>query len=108
MQKIPKELLKSNYRKIMWKHAREIINEVKQVMPVSKAYVIGSFDTKKKRPGDIDFVIMLKTPTRNKEKWAVDLVIMPDNAFGDKVKQDTFKWMKQKYGSKKHEIIELF
>ncbi len=97
--KIPKSLLKSKYRKEMWKNSQQILKKLEKVIPVSSIYLFGSFATKKTRPADTDFIILVKTKNQ-KGKWAVDLPIVPDNEYGQAVLEDAKKWMKQKYGKK--------
>jgi hypothetical protein len=107
MKNIPKKLLNSPYRKELWKNSRGIIKRVEKTIPLSSVYVMGSFTTKKKRPADVDFIIILKTKKNANAKWSVDLVIAPDNVYGESVLQDTHKWMKQKYGAKGSTMIKL-
>jgi len=104
---IPKELLKSKYRKEMWKNSKKIIKTLEKVLPISSAYLLGSFTTKKKRPADVDFIIMLKIRDKKQKNWSTDLVIIPDNKFGNWTLEDAKKWMKQKYGANKSAIIKL-
>ena len=102
------ELLKSPYRKKMWRNAENIMKKIEKVLPISSVHLLGSFASKKKRPADVDFIIILKTPkVKKKEDWSVDLVIAPDNKHGEFVLGDAKKWMKQKYGAKKSEVIKL-
>jgi hypothetical protein len=104
---IPKELLNSEYRRQLWKNTSKILKKVEAKIPVSSAYLMGSFTTSKKRPADVDFILLLKVKNQKKEKWSLDLVIAPDNDWGETVLQDTKKWMKQKYGSKKSAVIKI-
>lgn len=105
---IPKELLHSKYRRDMWNHARKIIKRIEKVLPVSSAYVVGSFTTKKRRPADVDVIVLLEAKEKNKKtKWSIDLAIAPDNKYGEVILEDADKWMKQKYGSKKYELVRL-
>ena len=106
--KIPKELLKSKYRKEMWANSLKIIKRLEKIIPITSAYLLGSFTTKKSRPADVDFILLLQMK-ENKEdsKWSVDLIIAPENKYGNFVLEDTKKWMKQKYGSKKSAVIKL-
>ncbi len=92
MKKLPKELLNSKYRKEMYKKAEDIMKKLENILPVSSVYLLGSFTTKE---------------NKKNSKWAVDLALVPDNRYGDSVLKDTRKWMKQKYGSKKTEVIKL-
>ena len=57
--KIPKKLLRSKYRKEMWRNSHKIIKKLEEIIPISEAYVLGSFTTKKRRPADVDFIVLL-------------------------------------------------
>ncbi len=104
--KLPKKLLKSSYRKEMWRNVEEVLRRVEKVLPISSVHLMGSFASTKRRPADIDFIVMLQTPAKRKNtKWSFDLVIAPDNQHGKAVFEDNKKWMKQKYGAKKSEIV---
>lgn len=105
--KIPKEFLKSKYRKEMWINAQRILRKFEKVIPIESAYLTGSFTTDKKRPADVDFIILLKIKDKKTTKWSIDLVICPNNKYGNYVVEDAIKWMKQKYGSKKAIFIKL-
>jgi len=98
--KAPKKLITNRHRSDLWKNVSLIYDKVSKVLPLSKAYMMGSFTTVKKRPADVDFILMLKTKTKTNAKWSLDLVIVPDNAHGRTVVADTKKWMRQKYGKK--------
>jgi len=105
---IPKSLINTPYRKEMWKNVQEALKKIEKAIPISSAYVLGSFTTKKKRPADVDFILLLKTKDRDpKSNWSVDLVLAPDNAFGEKTLEDAKQWMKQKYGAKKSAVIRI-
>lgn len=107
MSKVPsKKLLKSSYRKELWKNAKEIINKIEKVLPIASMHLTGSFVSKKRRPADVDFIVMLKTPINKSSKWSLDLVIAPDNSHGKELLEDNKKWMKQKYGAKKSEVVQ--
>ncbi|MDE1869651.1 MAG: hypothetical protein KGH71_01535 [Candidatus Micrarchaeota archaeon] len=108
MEKRINRLLNSGYRRELWRNSQLMIRKISKVLPISSISVMGSFTTKKKRPGDVDFIVMLKTKgAKKKAKWSVDFVIVPDNKHGEYIFEDTKKWMKQKYGSKKSAIIPL-
>lgn len=107
MQAVPKKLLDSPYRKELWKNSKDFIKKVQKVIPLSSVYLLGSFTTKKKRPADVDFILLLKTPKHSKSNWSVDIVLAPDNDHGNFVLEDAGKWMKQKYGAKKSAVIKL-
>lgn len=100
----PKELLNSPYRREMWKNVQEIVKKIKTVLPISEMHMTGSFTSKKKRPADVDFMVLLHTPVNKKKKWSVDLVIVPDNKHGREILEDNKKWMKQRYGKKSGHI----
>jgi hypothetical protein len=104
---IPKDFLKSKYRKEMWINAQRILKKLEKVLTIESAYLRGSFTTNKKRPADVDFIILLKIKDKKTAKWSIDLVICPSNKYGDFVVEDATKWMKQKYGSKKAMFIKL-
>jgi len=106
--KIPKRLLNSRHRNELWKNADKIIKKLENVLPISSVYLRGSFAAQKKRPADVDFIILLKTKETNpRAKWSVDFVIVPDNKYGAFVLDDATKWMKQKYGAKNSAVIKL-
>ncbi len=104
---IPRALLKSKYRKEMWANATRVVGKLEKQLPISEIYLRGSFVTKKRRPADVDFILMLKTKGQKKAKWSVDFVVIPDNRFGDQVIKDADIWMKQKYGAKNSAFIRL-
>jgi hypothetical protein len=104
---IPSHLLKSQYRQELWKNAKRVIGKLEKVIPISEAYLLGSFATPKKRPADVDFILLLKSKDRRNANWSVDLVLAPDNAHGNVILEDAKKWMKQKYGAKKSAVIRL-
>ena len=105
--KEPKNLTKGKFRKIMWKNAAKALEKIGEVLPISSAYLVGSFSTKKQRPADVDCIILLKTKELENSKWSLDLVIAPENKFGQEVVEDTRKWMTEKYGQNKYEFIKL-
>jgi hypothetical protein len=103
----PKKLLQSAYRKEMWKNVEEIVKRIEKVLPVSSMHLMGSFVSKKTRPADVDFIVMLKTPQKSKNaRWSLDLVIAPDNKHGKQVEKDAKEWVKEKYGEKNCDIIK--
>ena len=84
---------------------KNVHNEASGLLNVN---VLGSFSTKKTRPADVDFIVLLKTPEQKKKtKWSVDLVIAPDNEYGKFVLKDADLWTKEKYGLKKSATIKL-
>jgi predicted nucleotidyltransferase len=106
--KPPKKLLTTKYRKAMWAEIEPNLKKILKVLPIKEVYVMGSFSTKKKRPADIDFLVLFKTKSKSpKEKWSFDFVVMPDNEHGKFVFDDVKKWMGQKYGKKNFEITKI-
>jgi predicted nucleotidyltransferase len=105
--KIPKKLINTKYRKIMWENYVKIIRLINKDIPISSAYLVGSFASNKKRPSDVDLLLLMKTKKQIREKWAVDLEIVPDNEFGEECLEDLEDWLKQKYGKKNSEVIKL-
>ena len=91
----------------MWLNANKILKKIEKVLPIESTYLRGSFTTSKKRPADVDFIILIKIKDKSKVNWSIDLVICPNNKYGDLVVEDATKWMKQKYGSKKAMFIKL-
>jgi hypothetical protein len=107
-EKIPEELINTKYRKEMWKNSQKILKKLEKILPISSIHLLGSFTTKKKRPADVDFIIMIQTKDKNpKSKWSVDISFTPNNKFGKSTLEDAKKWMKQKYGTKKSVVIRI-
>jgi len=107
-EEIPKEMLGSEYRRRMWEESRKVIKELEKKLPISSAYVIGSFTTEKKRPADVDFILLLKTKAKEDEpNWSADIVIAPDNEYGKYILEDADKWVKEKYGPRKSATIRI-
>ncbi len=92
----------------MWRNSKKIISRLEKVLPISSVHVHGSFSTRKKRPNDVDFIILLNTKEKDpKSKWSVDMVIAPDNRFGKNVLKDTDKYVMKKYGLKNSRTVRL-
>ena len=104
---LPKKLLRSSYRKELWRNVEKIVKKVEKALPISSIYLMGSFVSKKRRPADVDFIIFVKTKEKGQRKWTVDLTIAPDNKYGQLVLKDSDKWVKEKYGLKKSVTIKL-
>ena len=108
MRKIPAKLLRSSYRKRMWEESSKILAKLEKVIPIEEAYVLGSFTTKKSRPADVDFIILLKVQETDPDAiWSVDLVIAPNNSYGKFVQDDAEKWVRQKYRLKGYTMVRL-
>lgn len=107
-QDIPKELLDTKYRKELLKKLQKTIKKLEKVLPISSIYLLGSFTTAKRRPQDIDIIVLLKTKSKNKnEEWSIDFQLVPDNKYGGWMLSECKKWMKYKYGLKKSAVIKL-
>jgi len=104
--KIPKELLSNAYRRELWKNTEVVLKKIKKALPIKELHVMGSFTSKKRRPADVDFIVLLKTSS-SKIPWSVDLVIAPANEHGEEVHKDAKLWLKQKYGAKGVGMIRL-
>lgn len=92
----------------MWRKAKGVVGNIEKTVPIKKAYVMGSFTTKKKRLGDVDFIILLQVGEKGKKsKWCVDLVIAPDNEYGNYVLEDEDKWVRQRYGLKNSTMVRI-
>ena len=107
MKKIPRKLLGTAYRKETWIEANKLIKKIEKIIPISSLYLMGSFSTKKKRPADVDFMLLLKSKNNLNKKWSIDFVIAPDNEHGKTIVEDAHKWMKQKYGTKNFDFLRL-
>jgi hypothetical protein len=106
--KMPSKLLLSKYRRDMWKKVEPNLKKMIKHLPVEEVYAMGSFSSKKRRPADIDFMVLFKTKSNQKtEKWSFDFVVAPNNKHGEFVFEDVRKWMRQKYGAKNFEIIKI-
>lgn len=107
MKKIPSQLLRSAYRKEMWRNAQEILQAIRKVLPITEVHLLGSFTTKKRRPADVDCILLLQTRKNQDAHWSLDLALVPAGKEGVLILEDAKKWMKQKYGAKKSMCIRL-
>lgn len=94
-------------RRAMWKRAMRLISRLKKPLSIRAAYVMGSFTTRKKRPADVDFIVLVKIKEGKKRSWPIDLVLAPDNKTGKRVLEDAKKWMEHKYGKKKSFVTKV-
>jgi hypothetical protein len=99
------ELLTNDYRKLAWMRAKEFLQKISSVVKIEKVTVLGSFTTKKERPADVDFIVMVKTSST--EDWSVDMQFVPSNKFGEETIQDANKWMEEKYGAGNYQVFEF-
>lgn len=96
---VPKAWLRSKRRRAMWREAEAVLRAVSAALPVSRVHAMGSFTTRKRRPADVDFVVVLRVPpSRRGQDWSFDLVLAPEGKHGDRVVKDVRAWMRQKYG----------
>lgn len=100
------KLLNNDYRKLIWERSRDLIAKISTVIEIDKVIVLGSFTTKKERPADVDFQIMIKTKNKN-EDWSTDIQFVPSTIFGQQTIDDAEKWMKEKYGKGNYETFEF-
>lgn len=100
------KLLNNEYRKLIWNKSKELINKISTVVDIEKVIVLGSFTTEKTRPADVDFIVIIKTKD-NQENWSTDIQFVPSTTFGDNTIEDAKKWMNEKYGDNKYQIIEF-
>lgn len=91
-------MLNSSYRREIWRNVQQIVRKIEKVLPISEMHLMGSFTSKKTRPADVDFMVLLHTPAKEMKKWSVDLVIAPDNKHGRGVLEDNKRWVRQRYG----------
>jgi hypothetical protein len=106
---IPKDLLKSKYRQDMWREVLPSLQKMIKNLPVEEVHVIGSFSSKKRRPADVDFMVMFKVkPSKKNKKWSFDFIVAPNNSHGQFVYNDVKTWMRQKYGAKNFDIKKIY
>lgn len=91
----------------MWRDVKPVLERIERLLPINSAYLFGSFTSDKRRPADMDFMVLLKVAERIKARWSFDLVMAPDNQHGKFVLEDIEKWMKQKYGGKRFATVKL-
>jgi hypothetical protein len=107
--KISKKFLTSRYRRDLWRQALPSLKKMLRFLPVQEVYVIGSFSSRKRRPADVDFMVLFKVlPKNKKDKWSFDFIVAPDNAHGKFVFKDVDQWMRQKYGRKNFKIERIY
>ena len=103
---LSKEFLKSGYRKKMWTDSVKTLKLLEKTLPISSVWLRGSFATNKKKPSDIDFIILLRTPKNHSSCVSADFKICLDNKSGKAALRDSNVRMKKKYG-KKFEVVRL-
>lgn len=100
------KLLNNQYRKLIWERSKNLIAKISTVIEIDKVIVLGSFTTKKERPADVDFIVMIKTKDKS-EDWSTDIQFIPSTIFGQQTIDDAKKWMEEKYGTGNYEVFEL-
>jgi len=53
--------LNNKYRKFIWDKSKDLITKISTVIDIDTVTVLGSFTTKKERPADVDFIVMIKS-----------------------------------------------
>jgi hypothetical protein len=100
------KFLDNEYRKLIWDKSKQLIGKISTVIDIDKVVVLGSFTTKKERPADVDFIVMIKTKDSS-EDWSTDIQFVPSTKFGEKTIADAEKWMEEKYGKDNYQIFEF-
>lgn len=98
--------LNNDYRKYIWEKSKDLIKKISTVIDIETVTVIGSFTTRKERPADVDFIIMVKTKEKN-EDWSTDIQFVPSTKFGAETIMDAEKWMEEKYGKDNYQIFNF-
>jgi len=100
------KFLDNEYRKLIWDKSKQLIGKISTVIDIDKVVVLGSFTTKKERPADVDFIVMIKTKDSG-EDWSTDIQFVPSTKFGEETIADAEKWMEEKYGKDNYQIFEF-
>ena len=100
------KFLDNEYRKLIWNKSKQLINKISTVIDIDKVIVLGSFTTKKERPADVDFIIMIKTKDTG-EDWSTDIQFVPSTKFGKETIIDAKKWMEEKYGKYNYQTFDF-
>lgn len=107
IKELPKEMLKSKNRRVMWKNTKAILNKLKKTFPISNIYVCGSFTTKKKWPNDVDIIILFKVKNNEKERWSADIEFVSNPRQTKEILKAIDKYIGKRYGPKSARIFEL-
>jgi hypothetical protein len=94
------------YRDFIWLKSKDLVSKISTVIDIEKVVVLGSFTTKKERPADVDFIVMIKTKDKG-EDWSTDIQFVPSTKFGEDTIKDAYKWMEEKYGSGNFKTFEF-
>lgn len=98
--------LNNEYRKFIWDKSKDLITKISTVIDIDPVTVLGSFTTKKERPADVDFIVMIKTKD-NGEDWSTDIQFVPSTKFGTDTIIDAEKWMEEKYGKDNYQVFNF-
>jgi len=101
-----KKFLDNEYRKFIWNRSKKLIDKISTVIDIDRVIVLGSFTTKKDRPADVDFIIMIKTKD-NDDGWSTDIQFVPSTKFGQDIIIDAENWMKEKYGKDNYQTFDF-
>jgi len=107
IKELPKEMLQSENRKIMWKNTQRLLRKLMKTFPISNVYVCGSFLTKKKWPNDVDLIILLQMKNQKKERWSADIEFVSTSEQAQEILKAVKKYMEKRYGSRNARIFEL-
>ena len=78
------KFLDNEYRKLICDKSKQLIGKISTVIDIDKVVVLGSFTTKKERPADVDFIVMIKTKDSG-EDWSTDIQFVPSTNLAKKL-----------------------
>jgi predicted nucleotidyltransferase len=107
IKELPKEMLESKNRKIMWKNTKMLLRKLEKTFCISNVYVCGSFLTKKKWPNDVDLIVLLQMKNQKKERWSADIEFVSTREQAQEILKAVEKYMEKRYGSQNARIFEL-
>jgi predicted nucleotidyltransferase len=107
IKELPKEMLASQNRKIMWKNTRMLLRKLEKTFHISNVYICGSFLTKKKWPNDVDLIVLLQMEDAKKERWSADIEFVSTPEQAQEILKAIEKYTKKRYGSQNARIFEL-
>jgi predicted nucleotidyltransferase len=106
IKELPKEMLQSENRRIMWKNTQRLLRKLMKTFPISNVYVCGSFVTKKKWPNDVDLIVLLQM-NNQKEQWSADIEFVSTREQAQEILKAVKKYMEKSYGPQNARIFEL-
>jgi len=107
IKELPKEMLESKNRKIMWRNTKVLLRKLKKTFPISNVYVCGSFLTKKRWPNDVDLIVLLQMRNRKKERWSADIEFVSTREQAQEILKGIEKYTVEKYGPQNARFFEL-